>query len=73
MLRRKHLSALSLASLPYQEIFVQGEASTFIVVDNNNIVDVIEFLHDNFPEDKPIIPLKMEKDVYWLYINANEK
>ena len=72
MLKRKHLNALSLASIPYQEIFVQGESSTFLIIDKDVIVELIEFLHENYPEDKPIIPLKMEKDVYWLFINKNE-
>ena len=73
MLKRKHLSALSLASIKYTEAFVEGEHSTFLVIDKENIIDLIEFLHENFPEDKPIIPLRIEnKDEYWLYINKNE-
>lgn len=72
MLKRKHLDALSLASIHYKEAFVEGDTSTFIVVDNENIIDLIEFLHENYPEDKPIIPLKMERDSYWIYINKNE-
>ena len=72
MLKRKHLSALSLASIKYKEAFVEGEHSTFLVIDKENIIDLIEFLHENFPEDRPIIPLQIEKDEYWLYINKNE-
>lgn len=68
-LKRKHLDALRIANLPFKEIFHEGERSDFITIQNENIVDTIEYLHDNFPEDKPIIPLKIEADHYWLYIH----
>lgn len=72
-LKRKHLDVLRIANLHFKELFHEGEKSDFIAIDNKDIVDTIEFLHDNFPEDRPIIPLKIEEETYWLYIHKENK
>lgn len=71
-LKRKHLSSLRLANLPFREEFIVGEHSTFIIINESTVVDTINFLQDNFKEDLPFIPLNFGGNEYWLYINKND-
>ncbi len=72
-LKRKHLDGLKLASFDFKEEFLHCEVPIFIAVSKDNIVEMIEFLENNFVEDKPYIPVQMiGSNEYWFYINKNE-
>ena len=70
-LKRKHLDVLKIANIPYVEEITK-DIPHFIGVEKNYIVEVIELLHKTYPEDIPIIPLKIDDyDKYLIYIHDN--
>ena len=73
-LRNEHLDVLRLANLPFSEEIVDLTGIRFIGIQKENIVETIEYLHKQYPEDIPIIPIKLDGyDKYILYVNNNDK
>ena len=59
-LKRRHVDALRLGSFDFEELFDGQPVKTFLLFKEQDIVEVVEYLHNNFPEDAyPTIPLKI--------------
>lgn len=71
-LKRKHLEAISLANIPYTtEVlpYMSDKEPNFISVEQDHIVEFIELVHQIYPEDKPVIPIKLDNyNKYILYV-----
>lgn len=73
-LKEKHLDALCLADFKFENAYINGQQGDilFIKVREEEILDLVNFLEDNFKTDSPFMPLRIDGE-YYLYVNNNDK
>lgn len=73
-LKEKHLDVLKLAAFKFENAFVSGHQGDvlFIKIPENEILDLVKFLEDNFTTDSPFMPLRIDGE-YYMYVNYNDK